>query len=159
MSADSLEPAADPVPQSAAVVEDSPQVQVHTSQPERAYTVQYRETDFNFGARLMEEEGITFFFKHEDGKHTFVLADPQDAHVDCHDLVQAASPLKTFTPGGNFTIQEHRSGSEEGKRYIVTSITHSTTEPVAYETGTPVTADYQNVFTYILDSVTSARGP
>jgi type VI secretion system secreted protein VgrG len=29
------------------------------------YCVQYRETDFNFVNRLMEQEGIYFFFEHE----------------------------------------------------------------------------------------------
>jgi uncharacterized protein involved in type VI secretion and phage assembly len=37
--------------------------------------VQYRETDLNFIQRLLEEEGIYYFFKHEEGKHTLVLAD------------------------------------------------------------------------------------
>ena len=39
------------------------------------YCVQYRETDFNFVSRLMEQEGIYYYFKHENGKHTLVLAD------------------------------------------------------------------------------------
>ena len=33
----------------------------------RDYCVQYRETDFNFASRLMEEEGIYYFFRHSDG--------------------------------------------------------------------------------------------
>ncbi|CAG1004147.1 partial Actin cross-linking toxin VgrG1, partial [Gammaproteobacteria bacterium] len=33
----------------------------------RDYCVQYRETDFNFASRLMEEEGIFYFFRQEDG--------------------------------------------------------------------------------------------
>ena len=37
------------------------------------YCVQYRETDFNFISRLMEQEGIFYFFEHENGKHTLVL--------------------------------------------------------------------------------------
>ena len=37
------------------------------------YCVQYRETDFNFITRLMEQEGIFFWFEHEDGKHTMKL--------------------------------------------------------------------------------------
>ena len=41
----------------------------------RDYCVQYRESDFDFVSRLMEEEGIWYFFRHEDGKHTLVLAD------------------------------------------------------------------------------------
>ena len=45
--------------------------------------MQYRETDFNFVSRLMEEEGIFYFFKHEQGKHTLVLADQKSAYVDC----------------------------------------------------------------------------
>lgn len=44
------------------------------------YCVQYRETDFNFVSRLMEQEGIYYFFKHENGKHTLVLADSASAH-------------------------------------------------------------------------------
>ena len=42
--------------------------------------VQYRETDFNFISRLMEQEGIYYYFKHEDGKHTLVLSDSISAH-------------------------------------------------------------------------------
>jgi len=44
------------------------------------YCVQYRETDFNFISRLMEQEGIYYFFKHENGKHSLVLADSASAH-------------------------------------------------------------------------------
>jgi type VI secretion system secreted protein VgrG len=44
------------------------------------YCVQYRETDFNFVARLMEEEGLYYFFKHTDGKHELILADSYNAH-------------------------------------------------------------------------------
>jgi type VI secretion system secreted protein VgrG len=42
--------------------------------------VQYRETDFNFVSRLMEQEGIYYFFEHKDGVHTLVLADSASAH-------------------------------------------------------------------------------
>jgi type VI secretion system secreted protein VgrG len=45
------------------------------------YCVQYRETDFNFVSRLMEQEGIYYFFTHENGKHTMVLADSVGAHA------------------------------------------------------------------------------
>lgn len=44
------------------------------------YCVQYRETDLNFVTRLMEQEGMYFYFKHEDGKHTLILADAKGAH-------------------------------------------------------------------------------
>lgn len=44
------------------------------------YCVQYRETDFNFVSRLMEQEGIYYYFKHEDGNHTMMLCDSDKAH-------------------------------------------------------------------------------
>jgi type VI secretion system secreted protein VgrG len=42
--------------------------------------VQYRETDFNFVSRLMEQEGIAFYFEHSNGDHTLVLADSSAAY-------------------------------------------------------------------------------
>ncbi len=45
------------------------------------YCVQYRETDFNFISRLMENEGIHYYFTHDDGKHTMVLCDSNAAHA------------------------------------------------------------------------------
>src|SRR5258708_7444575 len=39
------------------------------------YCVQYRETDFNFVSRLLEQEGIFYFFENSEGRHTPVLAD------------------------------------------------------------------------------------
>jgi len=47
----------------------------------REYCVQYAESDFAFVSRLLEEEGIFWFFTHEDGKHTLVLGDSNDAFV------------------------------------------------------------------------------
>jgi type VI secretion system secreted protein VgrG len=44
------------------------------------YCVQYRETDFNFVSRLLEEEGIYYYFKHTDGHDTMVLADSTSKH-------------------------------------------------------------------------------
>jgi type VI secretion system secreted protein VgrG len=44
------------------------------------YCVQYRETDFNFVSRLMEQEGCYYYFKHEKDKHILVLADGYSAH-------------------------------------------------------------------------------
>jgi type VI secretion system secreted protein VgrG len=46
----------------------------------REYCVQYRETDFNFVSRLMEEEGIYYYLLHEDGKHHVVVADSSTSH-------------------------------------------------------------------------------
>jgi len=53
------------------------------------YCVQYRETDFNFIARLMEEEGIFYFFKHDSGSHTLVLGDNPSAFPACPNQAKA----------------------------------------------------------------------
>lgn len=52
------------------------------SEPHRSfeYLVQYRETDFAFVSRLLEQEGIYYFFRHEEDKHILVLADGYGAH-------------------------------------------------------------------------------
>ena len=55
------------------------------SRPKREYCVQYRETDLDFISRLMEEEGIFYFFKHEKGKHSLVLADAASAYSSGED--------------------------------------------------------------------------
>ncbi|MDQ6787627.1 MAG: type VI secretion system tip protein VgrG [Acidobacteriota bacterium] len=50
---------------------------------QRNYCVQYRETDFDFASRLMEEEGIYYFFEHSGGKHKMILANTPQSHPDC----------------------------------------------------------------------------
>jgi type VI secretion system secreted protein VgrG len=50
------------------------------SHPVWEYCVQYRETDFSFVSRLMEQEGIYYFFEHDTGVHTMILADAASAH-------------------------------------------------------------------------------
>ncbi|MCS3472904.1 type VI secretion system secreted protein VgrG [Pseudomonas sp. JUb42] len=44
------------------------------------YCVQYRETSFAFVSRLMEQEGIYYYFRHEQDRHVLVLADAYGAH-------------------------------------------------------------------------------
>lgn len=55
----------------------------------REYCVQYRETDFNFVSRLLEDEGIFYFFKQAKDKHTLVLGDGKSAFVACPNKAQA----------------------------------------------------------------------
>lgn len=211
------------------------------------YCVQYRETDFNFVSRLLEQEGIYYYFEHKDQQHTLVLADGTSGYATCtesevdfpmsigdqaltdhitrwehsyefrpgkwaqsdynfekpsanlevntdtlvslpgntkyeifdypgeysersdgdtevtyrmaeeeveHDVVHASSQCKSFTPGGKFSIGTHRSSSEAGKSFLVTSIQHAATEAAAYETGASVgTQDYSNSFRCVPDSV------
>jgi type VI secretion system secreted protein VgrG len=47
----------------------------------REYCVQYRESDFAFASRLMEEEGIYYYFDHKKDEHTMVVADHPEGHL------------------------------------------------------------------------------
>lgn len=49
----------------------------------RGYCVQYRETDLDFVSRLMEEEGIFYFFEHSTSGHKLVLGDDSSVFKDC----------------------------------------------------------------------------
>jgi type VI secretion system secreted protein VgrG len=55
----------------------------------REYCVQYRETGYAFVSRLMEEEGIYYFFTHDSSSHTMVMADDASAWASCTDLTAA----------------------------------------------------------------------
>ena len=48
--------------------------------PNWEFCCQYRETDFNFVSRLMEQEGIYYFVEHENGKHSITLVDNSSSH-------------------------------------------------------------------------------
>lgn len=45
------------------------------------YCVQYSETDFNFCSRLMELEGLHYYFEHDQGSHKLVLCDGMHSHA------------------------------------------------------------------------------
>ena len=54
--------------------------QLEGNYEKRDFCVQYRETDFAFASRLMEEEGIYYYFKHDNGNHQMVVADSPGGH-------------------------------------------------------------------------------
>lgn len=53
------------------------------SYPTLEYCVQYRETDFNFVSRLMEQEGIYYYFRHRKDGHTLILGDTTGGYKWC----------------------------------------------------------------------------
>jgi type VI secretion system secreted protein VgrG len=57
-------------------------IEIQGTFQQRDYCVQYRESDFNFASRLMEEEGIYYFFKHTKDGHKMVLANTPQSHPD-----------------------------------------------------------------------------
>jgi type VI secretion system secreted protein VgrG len=91
-------------------------IDVKGNHPKWNYCVQYRETDFNFVSRLMEEEGMYYFFKHENGKHTMMIADHKGAYVEGKDA--DVHRHDTFAAGhlhDNITSWEHHHEFRSGK--------------------------------------------
>jgi type VI secretion system secreted protein VgrG len=89
----------------------------------RDYCVQYRETDLNFACRLMEEEGLYYYFTHSEDGHTMVVANTPQSHRELplegtilydeqgHSRmggfrVHAWSKRQTLTPG-KVTLWDH----------------------------------------------------
>ncbi len=66
---------------------------LHGDFVEREYCVQYRETDLNFVSRLLEEEGIYYFFEHFEDKHVLVLANAPTEHKPCPRQAKARCEL------------------------------------------------------------------
>jgi type VI secretion system secreted protein VgrG len=66
----------------------------------RTYCVQYRETDLNFISRLMEEEGIGWYFRHTEGHNTLVLTDSTSMHaaVPGYETLSFISDLEQVRP-------------------------------------------------------------
>lgn len=67
----------------------------------REYCVQHNESDFNFVSRLLEEEGIAYYFVHEKSKHKLILVDQKNAYdvVEESDLEysKGSASLKQIT--------------------------------------------------------------
>jgi uncharacterized protein involved in type VI secretion and phage assembly len=73
----------------------------------RDYCVQYRESDLRFVQRLLEEEGIYYFFKHEETKHTLVLADS----ITGHETATATNRFSTRPKSGRSPAPKSISGT------------------------------------------------
>ena len=73
------------------------------SYPVREYCVQYRESELNFIRRLMEEEGIAFFFEHSENNHVLVMSDGQAAFTP----IAGEARVIFHPPTGAAPEQEH----------------------------------------------------
>ncbi len=90
--------------------------------PSWEYLVQYNETDFNLVSRLMEAEGIFYYFVHEKGKHTMWLVDA----LTIPDSIAGYSKIQFATTGD-------RASSVDKHHEIVDSWSESLqVEPGAY---------------------------
>ncbi len=67
------------------------------------YCVQYRENSFDFVSRLLEKEGIYYYFRHEKDRHVLVLADAYGAHVNAPGY----SVVPFYPPDGQQRERDH----------------------------------------------------
>ncbi|MFO0649304.1 MAG: type VI secretion system tip protein TssI/VgrG [Polyangiales bacterium] len=70
----------------------APVVEVRRDYPQREYCVQYRETDLAFVLRLLEEEGIVLYFRHDGDAEVAVLTDG-GTYVLCPTIDRRAVPF------------------------------------------------------------------
>lgn len=79
----------------------------------REYCVQHNESDFNFISRLLAEDGIAYFFEHEDKKHKLILVDQANAYAEVAETNLEYS--KGSTPNSQITGWEHVYLFKKGK--------------------------------------------
>jgi len=66
----------------------------------RNYVVQYNETDFDFLSRILEEEGLSYYFEHEEARVVMTITDrpahmpvaEQDSRVPFQGTVEGGGP-------------------------------------------------------------------
>lgn len=77
--------------------------------------VQYQESDFDFVARLLEQEGIFWYFRHEENRHTLVLHDT----VENIDYLPGAEDVEIWHGGSVTEAPEERINTWEVSRVLL----------------------------------------
>jgi len=111
----------------------------------REYCVQYGESDFHFISRLLEEEGIAYYFRHEKDKHVLVLVDEKNAYKDCPetDLTyskgnQPNTQITKWTHGyefrqGEWTLNDYNFKDPKKKLTVSTASSSKFSNNAKYE--------------------------
>lgn len=76
------------------------------------YICQYRESAFAFVSRLMEQEGIYYYFKHTESEHELILSDA----LSSHDEVSGYEKLPVFEPGEADASGDHLTDWHESRQ-------------------------------------------
>jgi type VI secretion system secreted protein VgrG len=85
--------------------------------PKREFTVQYRESSFNFISRMLEEEGIFYWFEHHDNKHQLILTNQNSVTQNCpvNHKLQFGKGTMSGVKGGVVNHMEQDVGVHTGK--------------------------------------------
>ncbi len=104
--------------QDAGITSDRFDFRLQNKPPQREYCVEYRESDLNFISRLLEEEGIFYFFEHSKSKHVLVFGDSTVAYQP----IQGKADV-TFNPVGMVPGEEYVYGFSFSQRVYSGKIT------------------------------------
>ncbi len=83
----------------------------------REYCVQYCESDFNFLSRIMQEEGIYYFFEYTKQKHCMVLADDVQAHRSA-----AGSQSIEYRPSHDTKLDEYLTHLNAAREFVTGAV-------------------------------------
>ncbi|HWE00420.1 MAG TPA: type VI secretion system tip protein TssI/VgrG, partial [Bryobacteraceae bacterium] len=124
----------------------------------REYCVQYRETDLNFVSRLLEQEGISWYFTHQSGKHTLVLTDQTKSAPACPQTPVSwlgSPPVGGISPQTSIWSFDHRNTVLTAKSTLTdynfetpsTSLLASTNTLAQRQNTVQETYDYPGLYT------------
>jgi type VI secretion system secreted protein VgrG len=92
--------------------------QLRAQYERREYCVQYRETNFDFVSRLMEEEGIYYFFQHTKSGHKMIVADSSSSHTDIPGLTTAKyEVVEGGSPNGDHIFEWRKTQAVRAAKY------------------------------------------
>lgn len=127
----------------------------------RKYTTQYRESDFAFISRIMEREGIYYYFEHRRDDHVLVLCDAPSAHRPARGYETVKLRSDRVGDGGMALAmwRWHEHVRDDGeRRFLLQSFDYETssTRKGLADGGARNPADVQEVYDYTGDFVEDA---
>lgn len=108
----------------------------------RDYCVQYQETDFDFVSRLLEDEGICYFFEHTADKHVLVLADDASAYKPC----AGQESVRYATSRGGFLREDRITEWKAGRAFCTSGVSLADFNFTTPKTDLTVSVEGDNAF-------------
>ena len=135
---------------------DHPQAEMRlvSPPPVREYCVQYLESDFDFASRLMEEEGISYFYRQGADGHVLVLGDSAQAY-ETGPAVLPYTPTDAPADPSRLSVFEFRLSAAQQ----VAKVTVRGWDPKKKESivGTAQAAGLGELYEFGLDNPTAAE--
>jgi type VI secretion system secreted protein VgrG len=115
--------------------------------PQRRYCVQYMESDFAFISRLLEHEGLHYFFRHDQSGHEMIIADSNAAHdqIPGHDDIP-------YYPPNNVTDRERSHVDEWSAQHSVAAPASTKATDFFHEHPQPMKSTKQTDSAYTGDN-------